>query len=384
MMGRRIQRIVPPLIGGTILIGLMLYMAGVFRTGEIGPQDAVSSPPATLAEGKQVSAQKVSLPQFYEAVGTLQARSTVRIESQVRARIRSINVRSGDRISAGQKLIELDDRQLNAQLEQARQALQGAQQERVQSQRRIDATEAALARARSQHQRIRNFLAAGAATEQEMEQIEAELRQALAARDQAVAGLGRAEAGVEQARRRVEEAEIALDYSWIDSPLNGRVIERRADPGDLAMPGKVLLTLESDSFLQLAAQVPESLVSRLSLGQEVDMEIDQQSFPGRVSEIVPSADPRSRTFTVKVILAERNGLLSGMFGRLLIPQDERAAILAPAEAIQRIGQLETVRILSAGQVKNQLVTTGMQRDSDVEILSGLRGDEILLVPGEER
>jgi len=199
-----------------------------------------------------------------------------------------------------------------------------------------------------------------------------------------VAGLKRAEAGVEQARRSVEEAKIALDYTLIDSPLDGRVIERRADPGDLAMPGKVLLTLESDSFLQLAAQVPESLVNRLSLGQEIDMEIDQQSFSGRVSEVVPSADPRSRTFTVKVILAERDGLLSGMFGRLLIPLDERAAILAPAEAIRRIGQLESVQVLKEGQVKNRLVTTGMHRGSDVEILSGLRGDEILLIPGEER
>ncbi|HDR46602.1 MAG TPA: efflux RND transporter periplasmic adaptor subunit [Geoalkalibacter subterraneus] len=382
-MGRRIQRIIPPLIGGTILIGLMLYMAGVFRTGEIGPQDAVSSPPAIEVHGKRVAAQKVSLPQFYEAVGTLQARSTAQIESQIRARIGLVAVRSGDRISAGQKLIELDDRQLNAQLEQARQALQGAQQERVQSQRRIDASEAALARTRSQHQRIQNFLAAGAATEQEMEQIEAELRQTLSARDQAVAGLKRAQAGVEQARRRLEEAKITLDYTLINSPLTGQVIERRADPGDLAMPGKVLLTLESDSFLQLEAQVPESLVNRLALGQEVDMEIDQRSFSGRVAEIVPSADPASRTFTTKVILADRNGLHSGMFGRLLIALDERTAILAPAEAILRIGQLETVRIVSAGQVRNQLVTTGMHRGSDVEILSGLRGDETLLVPGEE-
>ncbi len=383
-MGRRIQRIVPPLIGGTILIGLMLYMAGVFRTGEIGPQHAVSSPPATPVEGKQVPAQKVRLPQFYQAVGTLQARSTARIESQISASIRSIAVRSGDRVSAGQKLIELDDRQFNAQLEQARQALEGAKQERVQSERGIDASEAALARVRSQHQRIQNFLAAGAATEQEMEQIEAELRQALAARDQAVAGLKRAEAGVEQARRRVEEAKIALDYTLIDSPLDGRVIERRADPGDLAMPGKVLLTLESDSFLQLAAQVPESLINRLSLGQGIEVKIDQQIFSGRVSEIVPSADPRTRTFTVKVILSAPGRLLSGMFGRLLIPLDERAAILAPAEAIRRIGQLESVQVLKEGQVKNRLVTTGMHRGSDVEILSGLRGDEILLIPGEER
>jgi HlyD family secretion protein len=70
-----------------------------------------------------------------------------------------------------------------------------------------------------------------------------------------------------------------------------------------------------------------------------------------------------------------------MFGRLRVPLETRPAVLVPVEAVQRVGQLEMVQIVEEDRIKKLLVTTGVRIDGDVEILSGLRGDEQLLLSG---
>ncbi|WP_429885808.1 efflux RND transporter periplasmic adaptor subunit [Geoalkalibacter halelectricus] len=384
-MGKTFKRLAPILLGILALVFLILYMGGVFRTGLIGPDDARSVEHPEVGETEvRVPVRQVLLPQTHAAVGTVRARTTGQVAAQVMSRVKSVAVRSGEQVAAGQLLLELDDRELRARYQQAAEGLNAARQQQVQAERQVEAAEAVYARARTQHERIRTFFAAQAATAQALEQAEAEWRQAQAARAQAEAAVAQARARIAQAERHLEEAQVGLGYARILSPLAGQVVERRVDPGDLAMPGKILLTLQGEALLRLEALVPEGLIERLTLGQEVAVEIAGRNLPGRVEEMVPAADPAARSFLVKVGLPPGvPSLYPGMFGRLEVPLDPRPAVLAPAEAVRRVGQLEMVRILDQERVRVLLVTTGARIGADVEILSGLRGEEILLIEGAQ-
>ncbi|MBD1400503.1 efflux RND transporter periplasmic adaptor subunit [Pelovirga terrestris] len=376
-----VKRWLPSVIGGLLLVGLILYVGGFFRTGQIGPEDALAPDAARPLGEELVAARIVALPQYYEAVGTLQTRTTGRIESQVMGRVEQVAVRSGDLVGKGALLVKIDDRTLRARYQQAQQALNTAVAQKVQAEQAIEAARAEETRVLAEFERIRNFLAAQAATQQEMEAVEAQRGQAQALLAQALAALAATEAGIEGARQQIDEAAVALDYTRIVAPMAAQVVERLVDPGDLAMPGKVLLTLQGEEMLRLEALVPESLIQRLTLGQDVDLLIGERSVKGQVEEIMPSADPRTRSLVVKVTLADRRGLFPGMFGRLRVGLEARSAVLVPATAVVRIGQLELVQIAEEGGIKTLLVTTGARIADEVEILSGLTGNEQLVLRG---
>lgn len=376
-----LKRLAPVLLGSALLLVLILYMGGVFRTGRIGPEDARAPALQAPAEGTRVAARRVERPSVHEAVGTVQAVSAARIEAQVRAAVRAVGVRSGDPVVVGQLLVELDDRELRARHAQAGEALNAARQQQVQAERQIEAAQAHHVRAQAEHARVRTFLAAEAATLREMEGVEADLRQAEAQLARSRAALAEARALVEQARRRLEEAAVHLGHARILSPVDGQVVERRVDPGDLAAPGKTLLVVRGEGALRLEALVPEGLIGRLSLGQELAVEVAGQEIVGVVDEMVPAADPAARAFLVKIALKSASGLYPGMFGRARLPLDPRPVVLVPFAAVRRIGQLEMVRVVEDEQVKTLLVTTGSRVGEDIEVLSGLRGEEILLIEG---
>jgi multidrug efflux pump subunit AcrA (membrane-fusion protein) len=104
-----------------------------------------------------------------------------------------------------------------------------------------------------------------------------------------------------------------------------------------------------------------------------------------VEEIVPMADPLTRTFLVKAALPETPGLYPGMFGRLFIPMGTRQAVVAPRAAVRRVGQLEMVTVMDDGVSRAYAVKTGQALEGGyVEILSGLSGSETLLVTNGNR
>ena len=97
---------------------------------------------------------------------------------------------------------------------------------------------------------------------------------------------------------------------------------------------------------------------------------------------MPSADPATRTFLVKVGLPDLPGAYPGMFGRLLVPAGTRRAVLVPASAVRRVGQMETVAVHEDGGWRSVFVKTGKESGGLIEVLSGLRGGETVAVaPG---
>jgi hypothetical protein len=148
----------------------------------------------------------------------------------------------------------------------------------------------------------------------------------------------------------------------------------------------VLVTLYDPLRMQLVARVRESLTHRLKVGEDIGVHVDAlgKTCVGQVSEIVPEAESASRTFSVKVTGPCPAGIYSGMFGRLLIPLDERKVLAVPRAAVRRIGQLDVVEVVAEGRRQRRTVQLGRPLAAPngqlVEVLAGLREGEQVVVP----
>jgi len=368
-------------IGGAIgLIVLMLFMTGFFTSNKISSEKVSEAPKNAFRPERTASAAVETIQEFYEAVGTVRPETEISIEAQLTGRILEILVRPGDKVIRGKLLVLLDSRELQARLDQARQGLLSAEARAQQARQAVMAAEAVFAQADSAFKRTKVYYQSEAATSQDLEQAESAYLQAKARVKQTQDALIESQSGVKRAAKVVEEAKIAMGYTKIVAPQDGEVAKRPAEPGDLAWPGKTLLVLQTRGALRLEALVREGLIYRISPGKSLKIAVDalNRVFDGTVEEVVPAADPMTRTFLVKVALPREQGLFPGMFGRLLVPAQERNVVVVPKKAVRHIGQLDVVMIKTDGTWQSSYVKTGQELEGDkVEILSGLSGDELL-------
>ena len=178
-------------------------------------------------------------------------------------------------------------------------------------------------------------------------------------------------------------------YSRIAAPINGVVVSRQADVGYMAAPGAPLLTIESGSDYRLEAAVQESQINKIHLRDQVRVQIDalgQQELAGIVVEIVPASDPASRTYLVKISIAPPGGnqqiIRSGLYGKARFITGQTQAITIPRKAVVERGQLTSVYVVDqSGIARMRLVKTGKTYSDRVEVLSGLKEGEQIVVDG---
>lgn len=336
-----------------LVLGVMLaYFAGVFHTKvkSSGATEPERRPGEALIVRAQPEAVTESVP------GTVQATDATLIGSRIIASVVRVNVRAGARVAQGDLLVELDDQALQAALEQRRQEATGA---------RASLEEARLARDRSN-----SLIGKGSISQAALDKANADYRVAAA--------------NAERAERAVAEAEAAFGYSKIRAPMTGTIVERFIEPGDTATPGRTLLRLYNPGRLRVEATLRESLVRQVGTGDTLTARIDalDVAVPATVEEIVPAADPVSRTFTLKALLPQVDGLFPGMFARLMIPLGTEERIRIPANAVEHAGQLEFVYVrTTSGDERRFVRIGGLESDGTVVVRSGLAGGESVVVPG---
>lgn len=370
------------IIGALVLLGVILYMSGVFTPGKIKPESGSEEEPVTFQPVQTAEVQIRNITETYEAVGTIRPRTETRIEAQVTGKVLKVFVKAGDPIKKGSTLVLLEDHEFKARLERSQEGLRSAKAAREAARQVVAAAEAAYTKAELQYKRIDKLFQDKVVSSRELEQVRADFLLAQAKLNGAEEGLEGAVAEVHQAQKLVEEAQITKNYTIIKAPDDGEVVKRLIEPGDLALPGKPLLLVQTVGSIRLEAFVREGLIGRVRPGEELMVSIDSlnREVKGIVEEVVPSADPKTRTFLVKVGLPEVIGAYPGMFCRLLIPFGKRNAILIPANAVIRVGQLETVKVQIGETWQTVYIKTGQSFDGFVEVLSGLEGSETVALP----
>ena len=295
----------------------ILWLTGCHRAD----RQPVTELPAATVQTAPVTLARV--PDFQEIAGTVRPKLSANVAAKVTGAILKVHALPGAMVKAGDVLAEIDDRELRAEFD----------------------------RAKSDFERFQALLEKSVAT--------------------------RAEFDAMQSRFRVAEA--SLSYAKLNAPFDGIVAQKLCDVGDLATPGKPLFILEQVGNFRLEANVPERFAGALKLGQEMDVVIEALNgrCRGPISEIIPAADPASRSFLIKIDLKGDKPLKSGLFGRTLLPVGEREAIQVPAAAVHERGQLTFVYVVADGRAQMRLIRPGKPG----EVLSGLQAGEQVVVAG---
>ena len=350
----RMSKLLGVILSVLALMLLLLWMQGILGGGKIPPGEVASGKKAIEEPYAVDVAQRTTQVRWEEAVGTVKAEREVIISPRIMGTLLDLPVNAGESVVEGQLLCRLDDRGIRARQEQARSA--------------VTAAESEYERASKDYQRFERLLKDQAVTQQHFETARAVYKGA--------------EARLRGAREALKEAEVSLGYAVIRSPVAGYVVEKHMEVGDMATPGRPVVTVQEEGGLRLEAAVREGLVGSLLLGDSLRVRIDAlaMELSGRLEEKVPVADPRTRSFLVKVSLPQQPGLRSGMFGRLFIPIGSVTPLTVSSEAIESIGQIQQVWVLSEeGIPQRRYVRTGRIYADRVEILSGLQEGERVIV-----
>ncbi len=195
-----------------------------------------------------------------------------------------------------------------------------------------------------------------------------------------------AEARIGQSRAGLQIATVTRDYATIDSPFDGVISKRLANPGLMANPGVQLLTIQGGS-LRLEAIVPESVLNSVRKGASVPVRLDalgQRALVGRVIEIAPQGDSSSHSFVVKVMLPPGTGAAPGMFGRARLTTGTEMRLTVPASALtEREGLYYLYVVDGSRHARLRMVTVGEVSGDRVPVLSGLNSGERIVTTGRE-
>jgi RND family efflux transporter MFP subunit len=334
------------------LIVLLLYLQGVIGGHKVAPGHTPPAP-AAAPDAVSVVVEEREVDDVVDWPGTVTARLSAEVAPTVMARVLDVRVRAGDPVRRGDVIAVLDARDLTAQLQQAEAALAAVTAQARQA-------DADLGRASQ-------LFAKQALTRQDLDAAEA---RAATARAQAA-----------QARDAVAEARVRLGETDVRAPFDGVVVARHLDPGDTAGAGAPVALVQDPSTLRLEADVSERCAAPLALAAELPVRVGTPpvELTARIEELAPVADPQSRTRHVKAVLPPNEALRPGAFASLRLACGRHRALVVPAAAVRRAGQLETVRVVVDGAAMVRSVRTGKAIGDQVEILSGLQAGDVVLV-----
>ena len=318
---------------------LLLYGC---KSEQHGDHEALSElPPVSVSVA---TAEETTPLRQIEVMASVKASESASIAARISGNITALPVNLGDGVKKGDTLAVISAGEITAKLNQA---------------------QAQLDQAQRNLKREQNLLKKSAATQESVKTLEESVKIAEAA---------------------YKEARTMLGYTTMQSPFDGVITSKPANVGDLATPGKILLTIENESSLQIIADVPEALVLDLALGTQLPIRIDAANLDieGTITEIAPTADPRTRTAPIKLDVESSPKLRSGQFARVSLPGTRGKAVMISTSSIRPFGQLDRVFIVKDDIARLQLVKTGLIHDDNIEILSGINsGDQVIVSDTKE-
>ena len=333
----------------SLLFACSAAACGSSAEGRIRNETPIAAP-VTQAGATAVPVRDSIVATIQNADGVSAPMTQALVSTRLMASITEVLVHEGDRVSAGQMLVRIDARDLDAKNAQVTSA--------------VAAAEAGRTNAQQQLTRVRALYADSAAPR--------------AMLDAAEAGFAQADAGVRATRASAAEVAAVMAYSTVRAPFAGRVTKRFVDPGAFAVPGAPLMQVQDDTKLRITATASPEAARRTKRGDHLDASVDGVAVAAIVEGVVPS--PAGGVYVINAIVDNAKGLLASGSGAVLqLPAGQRRALLIPASAVLRRGDLTGVRIRVGKADDIRWVKVGSAVGSDIEILSGLRAGELVLI-----
>ncbi|AOW20117.1 efflux RND transporter periplasmic adaptor subunit [Urechidicola croceus] len=299
---------------------------------------------------------------FVTASGKVQAENSADLSTRMMGYVNKTHVNVGDKVRKGQLLISINNSDLQAK--------------RAQVNASITEATAAYNNAEKDYIRFKNLFADNSASQKEVDDMTAHFEMA--------------KARLEAANQMKNEINSQFKYTNITAPFSGVITSKNIEAGDMANPGMPLISVEAPGKYEVMAMVPESEISQIKKGTEVDVVVKSinQTIKGKVTEVSTSAKNTGGQFLVKVALDKTDAkILSGMFTTVQFPVAKKATastmVLIPTSAIVERGQLTGVYTVSQSNTAVlRWLRLGRTFGDNVEVLSGLSADESYIVSAE--
>jgi len=400
--------------------------SGVRASGAAAGIPAVSVVKLGALSGAQVS-------------GKVAPSEQVQVVSKMSGKVSEVRVSEGTAVKKGDLLIQLENEDLLQQVRQAEAGLQAAQAKLAdtlagareqdirsasslvdQAAAAVKQAEAALEQAQAAfdlgqklYNQIRNRYDSGEITKADLDKAELDYEKVKTARDQANAACEAAkaqlasaqakldllksgatantiaalEADVERGKAAVELAKNSAANAEIRSPLDGIVVKRSIEPGEMAQPGAALLTIVNMAKVEVQASVPENLISRVKEGAELRIRISNlpdRTFKGIVTFASPVSDPNSSTFPVKLAVDNEDGAIrAGTVAEVELGGTQSPRLEVPKSALFQQENQTFIFKLDGDKVRRIAVET-VEKNADWVYLRGdapLRsGDSVVIDP----
>ncbi|MBU3735612.1 MAG: efflux RND transporter periplasmic adaptor subunit [Methylobacterium sp.] len=292
----------------------------------------------------------------YAAEAVVEAGRESSLAAQVAGRILALDVEAGDAVKAGQLLVRIDD-------SEARNSLAGNQAQVAQAQ-------ANLANARAQFERTRILVSRKFVSP--------------SALDKAQADYQTAEAEVAAAEAGVAQSSTSKGFTHIKAPFSGLVSARLAQVGEMASPGRPLLTLFDPATLRVVASIPQENLQPIRQSGHASIEFPSLGkwIESRSVTVLPAADSRTHVSQVRIALpADAAGLYPGMFARAHFSTGQTRKMLVPASAVVRRSEVTGIYVVQGEKIQFRQLRIGRETPAGLEVLAGLRaGETIALDP----
>lgn len=365
---------------GWIAIAFTLVVAAVFASRFL------ASPPVTVEVTTVSSINPDQATAILNATGYAVAQRRAAVASKGTGRLVELNVREGDRVKKGDVIGRLESADMAA-------ALARAQANRNVAESALDQAEAEATEATLSYERKKSLVASGMIPKADFESAEARYRRA-------VAVVASGKAGVKAAEAAVRSAEVDVENTIIRAPFDGTVLTKNADVGEVVAPfgssasaKAAVVTMADMDSLQVEADVSESNIEKIRVGQRCEITLDaypETKYDGVVEAVVPTVDRAKATVLTKIRFVNRDDrVLPEMSARVAFLSEpagvanQKPVVAVPPSAVVTRGERKVVFIVRGVRAEERPVEAGGTVGGFVEIKSGLKsGERVVVNPPE--
>ncbi|MBA4348604.1 MAG: hypothetical protein C0415_01250 [Thermodesulfovibrio sp.] len=344
------------LIRIVLLFLVIAFVSTTISCNTKGEQDSKEK----VVNIKIQSAEKKSLRQFIETVGTLNPYEEVFISAEVDGILKGVNVQEGTVVSKGTVLASIDDTDYSLEVKRAEAALKQS--------------EATLENTKLEYKRKEALYKEELVTKQQFDDV--------------LTRLALADADVDRAKAALSLTREKLKKTRIYSPLSGVIKTKKVSAGDYVKNGTNLFIVIQNNPLKLNFTVTEKDVGKLKTGQDVIFKVDplpDMEFTGKVRIIYPSLEEKTRTLQVEALVPNAQGLLKpGLFAHVILyTSAAKDTILVPVTSLLYESEKIKVFLVEGDRAKESFVKTGNKYGEMMEIVEGVKEGEQVVVAGQQ-
>ena len=361
----------------TLVLGCMLLVWGCdFFSSE--QENTVTSKkvgiPSQLPGVKVATVKRADISVPIYSTGSVFPDHESKVGPKISGTVERVFVEEGDHVKDGELLAQLDQKDLLITERQCQAAVKVAETQLKEAELRVE-------NLRKEKNRLVNLLKKKVVSQQKYDEIDT-------AHSMAVMGLEVIRAQILSTKENLAMARQKLRDTRVLAPFSGLIVKRFINQGEYVttMPPSPLFLLMNIEVVKTEVGLPEVHLSRVAVGDPVDITVDaypQNTFRGTVSNINPTVDPLSRSFTLKVKIPNKDQRLRpGMFARATVyPEIHKNAIVVPFKAVVTSGEHAHVYVLEGNGVKLRKVATGITDEEQIEVIEGLAEGEVVAVDG---